>query len=404
MRKLTICLAVFTLLFGTIGLASAAQNVANTNQKGSLIVFPKIDVSDGRDTLVRIGNDFNSAVRVQCFWQNSLLYNQPFDFILPANEIGWIMAKSGLAQSRLYLSSAAFPVTDFVNGVVDYHAHTGELKCFAVDMDSGVPISFNHLYGSAEIWNGHDCVSVYGYNAWSFTAEGLPRGVPIGMPGQLNLTGVNGAYDACPQFLISEFTSAPIGSGFGTQLTLVPCQQDLRQDGTPVATKAQFEVWDMNGMKTGDAYKCVSKFFDGFLQDIAPGSDPWTGLPIGGYGGSSFVLNSCIPGADNGRFRVTAVKSTVCESSYYYSFWRDLTTTPGLPSPIPGFATYYYDLQGVGPTGSTKNTSFLGVIVKYPMRTYAPMAKTPNTSGIDPTGFLKYDPSSSSPVLIPEFK
>jgi hypothetical protein len=403
MKKTLVFWTFLALLFGLTGLASAAQNVANTNQKGSLLVFPKIDVSYGRDTRVRIGNDSPAAVRVQCFWENDYLQNQRFDFIVPGNMSGWIEAKTGMSSDRFYMGDSSFPIFDYEAGVIEIHAHTGELKCFAVDLSAGVPISWNHLFGSAEIWDGCDSVSVYGYNAWAFTARAVPQGAPVGQPGQLNLSGLNGAYDACPAYLTSEFLSAPIGSGFGTSVTLVPCIQDFRQDAVHVGTKAKFDIWDANGSKTGDAYKCITKFFDGFLQDIGPGTDPWTGLPIGGLGGYNFVHNTCQPYLDNGRFRVTAMKSSVCESAYYYSFWRDLTTIPTLPSPIPGYASFWYDIQGVGPTGSTVNTSFLGVVVKYPMGGHTPYAKTPASAGYDPGGVVRYDPGSSS-IANPEFK
>ncbi len=46
-------LAVVWLLVGVTTMASAAQNVGNTSQKGSVLIFPKIDVTPGRDTIIQ---------------------------------------------------------------------------------------------------------------------------------------------------------------------------------------------------------------------------------------------------------------------------------------------------------------------------------------------------------------
>jgi hypothetical protein len=383
-----------------LGIGSAAQNVANTSQKGSLLIFPKIDVNEGKDTIVRIGNDYSSAARVQCFWENGYLQVQDLILGVAANTSIWINARTGKASTISYTTSISFPVLDYSAGDIEIHSHSGELICFAIDSNTRVPISWNHLFGSAEIVDSRTSTSVYGYTAWAFSARNVSLGTPIGNPGMLKLTGATGDYDACPQYLTSEFLSAPVGSGFGTQLTLVPCMQDFRQDAVHISAKAQFEVWDENGMKIGDAWKCINRFFDGFLQDIGPGTDPWTGMPIGGYGGNRFLSNTKTCMLDNGRFRVAALKSSVCESPYYYSFWRDLTGSSDLPSPTPGLGIHWYDILGVGPIGSTVNTSFLGVLVKYPIAAYSPLGKTPATAGCDPTGYVKYDQEYSA--VVPE--
>lgn len=50
--------------------AFAAQNVASTSQKGSLLIFPLIDVrtEDTRTTLIDISNDQNTGVEVACWY------------------------------------------------------------------------------------------------------------------------------------------------------------------------------------------------------------------------------------------------------------------------------------------------------------------------------------------------
>jgi hypothetical protein len=51
--------------------------------------------------------------------------------------------------------------------------------------------------------------------------------------------------------------------------------------------------------------------------------------------------------------------------------------------------------------GSTHNTSFLGLVIKYGGDSLPPYAKIPATAGLDPTGFVKYDAEN---YAIPEFK
>ena len=47
----------------------------------------------------------------------------------------------------------------------------------------------------------------------------------------------------------SEFLSATIHSGMGTDYVLVPGMEDIRQGAALKGTKATFEVWDQNGCK-----------------------------------------------------------------------------------------------------------------------------------------------------------
>lgn len=429
MKKSLVCMMVLAFaLAGMLGVSTAAENVTNDNQKGSLLIFPKIDVSDHRDTIVRICNDYSAAVHIQCFWVNSILQNQGFDFTLYGNQCTWFSARYGNSERAQY-DVAPFPIAlgpEAPGTIATGYANsfTGELKCFATNSDTGQPISFNHLFGTAEIMIGFDTVLMYGYPSWNFVAHGVPLGGPVGPNGELQLNGLNGAYDACPAYLTTEYLP-PSLHGAGTEISLVPCVQDMRQDGYGISTKAQFDIWDMNGTRVGTAWKCVNTLFDSFLapanypgSGFIPGTDPWTGLPIGAYGGAYFVLNNfsyapnCASGFccnDNGRIRVTAVSSSQCESPYYYNFWRDLTIDTSylhLPSPIPGLAVYYYQLYGVGPTGSTKSTSFVGTIIKYGSGCadghcdISPFAKNLVGAGCDSSGNIKYNPSNS---IIPEF-
>ena len=65
-KTLIFPLIVALMLVGLCTVSSAAQNVANTSQKGSLLIFPKIVVGNGWDTVVKISNDYLTEVWIQC--------------------------------------------------------------------------------------------------------------------------------------------------------------------------------------------------------------------------------------------------------------------------------------------------------------------------------------------------
>ncbi|MBV9569909.1 MAG: hypothetical protein JO056_01535, partial [Alphaproteobacteria bacterium] len=81
--------------------AFAAQNVANTSQKGSLLVWPMITVDPGKkaqqDTSVEISNDANASVHVECEYVNERKGRVNFDFELSGKQtVSWdVLTGSG---------------------------------------------------------------------------------------------------------------------------------------------------------------------------------------------------------------------------------------------------------------------------------------------------------------------
>ena len=57
---------------GLLSFSAFAGPVGNTSQKGSLLIFPKIDVSDAHETIVRLTNDGKGNVRVKCYYLTEL--------------------------------------------------------------------------------------------------------------------------------------------------------------------------------------------------------------------------------------------------------------------------------------------------------------------------------------------
>ena len=224
-RIFCVVLAV-AMIAGITGLAFAAQNVANTSQKGSLLVFPKIDITGSRDTIVMISNDYSNGVQLQCYWVDKDQKWEDFAFRITKKQPVWFSAKSGVG-------SIGVPPFNFGTGV-------GELKCWAVTNNEDAQISWNHLYGTAKVLD-FAAGNTYEYNSWNYTARGVARGVQVGTPGDLVLSGVDGDYDGCPKYLLANFPAVStvanpnivgLEDGFvqfrDVSLTVAMCNEDLQ--------------------------------------------------------------------------------------------------------------------------------------------------------------------------------
>jgi hypothetical protein len=255
---------------------------------------------------------------------------QDFQFLITSNQPIWFRASDGLGTGTfngkdLTLNPIKVPPF-FVNSV-------GELICWAVNAAGTDQVASNHLYGTAMVVDYAD-FTAYEYNSFNFTARGYTNadiGQAIPPQGDLKLSANFREFDACPQYLLFNFFAYgnPVEIGlFGeaaaveigkTDLTLVPCNQDLRQDRTPTCTKAKFDIWNENETKFTGAYQCFKCWFEGYLSDI--------GTPqgsTGGFGGDKFTYGGLH--TTLGRMRVTGVKSTVCNG--LFPTCRDQAATP----------------------------------------------------------------------------
>jgi len=336
LKKVVFFALAFALVF--VGLASAAQNVANTTQKGSLLVWPKIVALDpDRDTYIYIGNDYYTEVWLKCYWMDSNQQVEDFVFRLTPNQPVAFSAYFGTD----FGTAGGITVPPFGGTGI------GSLQCWAVnDASSTKQLSFNHLYGNAWIRDGREYTSNVVYNAWAFTAR-VAQGQFVGTAGTLVLDGSAGNYDACPQYLVTNFTpgdvtveneeTIEITTDAYPDLTLWPCKQDLTQDRVPTCTKAKFDIWNANETKFTGAYRCIKCWFEGILEGIdnakfKPIAPSKTDAFVG-FGGEKFSIFSLKTLA--ARFRVQGVKSTVCKDA--------LCTGGQVDSPLLGLMTY---LQG----------------------------------------------------------
>ena len=250
--------------------ALAAQNVANTAQKGSLLIFPLIDVRAGTNTIIRIANDANAAVDVKCYYVNQTKFRNDFAFKLTKKQAVTWDAVNGISDPFGNLQPFPTALGPVVTGPYAGNPLLGELICFAVNAAGSAQISHNHLSGTATVVSGP---GAYEYNSWNFTARGVPQGRPVGIPGRLDLTGADHAYDACPLYNIVHFSPTRLNGVLNDQrIGVSTCAQDLRQDFTPHFTKLQVNFWNAHEVKFTGAWEC-SNSTDSFLLselDVLP--------------------------------------------------------------------------------------------------------------------------------------
>jgi hypothetical protein len=359
----------------------AAQNVANTSQKGSLLIFPliTIDPVDVNDTFIEVSNDETGPVHIECSYINEAKGRVDFDFDLTAKATAsWdALTGAGIGAPPFPTNSVYIPIPGF--GSVD--PFRGELICFAVDAAGANQIAFNHLTGTATVVKTDDADAIqtkqaFRYNAWSFIARnaaGLPQADNViqGTPGLLALTGgLAGTYDACPAYNIASFNPngavdpAGITRTVDNGLSVVSCNQDLRQDFRLHLTKLQFTVWNANENSFTGAFECVDS-----VQTI---DDVDSAALVNGTNFDFATLRT-----PNARAQVQGVASTQCPISFFPG--------PGLP-PITVPATENAGLLGV-------ITSSLGITDE--VGEDAELGSNTQTAG-SMVGFVKWDPAGGT--------
>lgn len=373
-RFAQVSLAVF-LVLAVAAMASAAPNVANTTQKGSLLVFPKIAVYGTAgavvNTYIFIANDATTATYIKCYWMDNNQSVEDFHFSITANQPIYIDASNNTYGP------------DFgVN-------RTGALTCWASNAEDTAPVAFNHLYGYAMITTA--AADVF-YNGFSFATRGANFYSvlnPDPLEYQLNLNADTG-YDGCPKYLVTTFmpfgqTSIPYfpSTVVAPDITLWPCKQDLRQDRIPTCTKAKYDVWDYMERKYTGSYQCLKCWFEGFLHQTGSKATPaaaWIYNRGKGFGGDKFLL----PG-DVARLRVQGVKSSVCYgNTRVVSEGITCTNDQHVPTPFLGVLLYANPLA----------LNFAPPADEAPVIN-AVAGHTMHGAGWDTTGFIKADGSTA---------
>jgi hypothetical protein len=280
MKKLLICGAV--LAAATLSTSAFALDRANTAQKGSLLIFPKIDVSKYSETIVRLENTYYTYVNVQCYWQNATKAYRSQEITLTPFQPVTIRASTYLPDWK---GKFWKPTNERSAYYVENAKEVGELKCWAVTKEDGAEMSFNHLTGSATILE-YDDATAWTYTAWAFrclspTTEKALCGTT---PGNLELNGSE--YEKCPSRLTVGF--APFkdygDSKFGrgghrvmvddTDLTVATCNQDYRVEDRALSyTTLVFDVWNEHEDRYDGASQCMNSWIEKQLGDIQTASD-----------------------------------------------------------------------------------------------------------------------------------
>ena len=382
MKRSTLFSTAVATLFAASS-AYAAQNVANTSQKGSLLVWPLINVDqtapNGYDTMVELSNDANATVHVECEYVNEEKGRVNFDFDLTAKATAsWDV----FTLAGDHVNPPPFPA-NAGNPPFPGNAHRGELICFATDPGRQFQIAWNELIGTATVIRQDPGDSQprqgFKYNAWSFAARcaintttctsGLARDdntVSQGKPGALSLSGANaaGAYDGCPVYNIANFM--PNGATLGNVktvdnwLSVVSCNQDLRETYKIHATKLDFTVWNSNENSFTGAYACVDSVVSLPLGSARQPSPPAV------VQASNFDFSTV--GTPNARFQV-----------------RGGAHTPPCPFPTENTGLLGVVQSGVALTGDSGVDQDIG--------------NTTQTAGIfTPAGFVLWDVSIAPPA------
>jgi len=357
-------LAVVWLLAGVVGMASAAQNVGNTSQKGSLLIFPKIEVGAGKDTLISISNDYFKGVPVKCYWVSEQQEIRDFQFLITVSQPIWFRASDGLGTASSLddgVTTKPMTVPPFFGEGDRTILTKGELKCWAVNFEGRRQINWNHLTGTAMVLD-YTGQAAYQYNSFNFSARGFKAntiGQNVGTLGKLPLTGLDKQYDACPQYLMFNFFAHDKDDNIDnwrvnlddgqaqikfnkTDLTMAPCKQDLRQDRIPTCSKAQFVVYNENEVQFTGAYQCFKCFYDHYLDEIDVGAGYFTVQN----------LHTLM-----GRFTVQGVPSTKC--TFTDSKCQTTNGVPGVYTPLLGVTTTEMDF--LTPAGKPELLGATGV-------------------------------------------
>jgi hypothetical protein len=297
-------------LVGAIAMALAgtaqAQNRVSASQKGSLLIFSKVEIkwsADGsqllQDTFVDFSNDYPADVDIQAYFINGDLEleqkcsGEPCeDNIIQEFEPGWNTAdcKFSLTGDQPHYWSAArgsdlcqaFTVLD-TEGPGRPDPETGMatriLRGYVImwavkfvpgapdDLGTFLPIRWNHLKGDAVIIN-YANGTAWEYNAWAFQANTGEHGNPIvGLSdGEIHLPLNGTVYDTPFDTLLLDFygTGSTALSGgdqtvmTDTDLTVHAVSADLRQDGCgPVLTKIEAEIWNEFETKFSGTRRCI---------------------------------------------------------------------------------------------------------------------------------------------------
>jgi len=322
MRRMPLLTLATATSIAALFAGSAFAQVANTTQKGSLLIWPLITVDQsstamygGEDTFVELSNSSSYPIEVECYYVNETKDRVDFDFnISGKGTVSWDV----LQHKGDNIAPPPFPTG---KGKYSGDVYRGELVCFAVDDGVDTQVPWNELTGTAAVEalkyaTATEAKEEFKYNAWSFCARNSSGCAPDdntlaqGTPGDLALTGQNtaGVYDACPAVNIATFM--PNGAKLGYTKTLANnlsvsgCDQDLTENYSIYTTDLSFNIWNANEDSYSGTYICTDSV------ETVPLSDSNTSL------NDSTNFDNTTLRTPDARFEVSGISSGVCGGSY----------------------------------------------------------------------------------------
>ncbi|MFQ5489877.1 MAG: hypothetical protein ACE5GE_04065 [Phycisphaerae bacterium] len=326
------------VFFALIPTATAsADHRPGITQTGSLLAFPAVEVKwnrDGQavqDTIISLVNDVDEPVNLRVCYVNGdgpipgggdcdaanpncdpATIEPPhpgwnhvcFDLYLSNHQPVYFSALTGSPAATRTPFNSLDPSGRLDPEIPDGSRRVrGFILVWAVNTD-GHEISWNHLSGKATTIHYGDG-SVWEYSAYAFAALQGDNGSPTDSnPGLMLLNGIE--YEAPFDRLIFNFFATGQASpsdttrslNIDTDLTLMPLEQDLREESFgPVTSAAVLDVWNLNETRFGPTEELVTCWFQRPLSLLDPASHIFLGS----------VLQT-----DNGKARIEGAAKLDC--------------------------------------------------------------------------------------------
>lgn len=283
-------LAVVTVACATLFTQSVlALPRVNATQKGSVLVYPKVEVRYHRvsgswkisqDTFIQLSNDNTLAgVHITAYYVGENL-NPPgedpncpplyFDFTLTHQQAAYWSAGTGQGTVNVppvSTNRAPYPDPEDPNNA-NVRVWRGFLVVIATNTGGTQQINWNHLLGLGTLVNYRDGWS-WEYHPYAFQAlQGDANGGPVGTAGTILLNGVQ--YERSFNRLLLTFfgvgslafsnalAAPPTVIIHDTDLTLLINDIDVRQERGFCRTKAKFSIFneDENSLSTEFCMDC----------------------------------------------------------------------------------------------------------------------------------------------------
>ncbi|MBI1814875.1 MAG: hypothetical protein HYR72_07855 [Deltaproteobacteria bacterium] len=232
--------------------AGRAAAQPTTEATASILVFPKVLASAARETLIQITNTSNSLALARCFYVNAASSTvSAFTITLTRQQPTHWVASLGRpldpTDPQCSSTSNACNAAGLDPGSVPAFAadFQGELLCVQVSA-SGEPIGGNSLSGQATL------TDLNTGDITQYSAVGLKGTAFAGSTGNTlpldNSQFISGQYDACPNsWNLNHFAAGAVddlagaGSDVQTEITVIPCTQDL-SGFAPTGITLQFSI------------------------------------------------------------------------------------------------------------------------------------------------------------------